>query len=62
MPLIDYKCEKCNKEFFELVKNSEDKVTCPHCGSEKINRVYKGKFYGKGGSCSGGCSTCSGCH
>ncbi|WDC85392.1 zinc ribbon domain-containing protein [Caloramator sp. mosi_1] len=45
---------------FEIV-NSEEKVNCPKCKSENVERVYKGKFYGKG-NCSGGCSTCSGCH
>lgn len=64
MPLIDYKCRKCKEEFFEIVNSDKDKVACPKCGSNEINRLYKGKFYGKngGGSCGGNCSGCSGCH
>lgn len=60
MALIDFKCKECGHEFFELV-NSNEKVNCPKCNSDNVERIYKGKFYGKG-SCSGGCSTCSGCH
>lgn len=64
MAIIDFKCEKCGKEFFEILKSSDEKVKCPECGSEEIKRVYKGKYYGKcgGGNCGGNCSGCSGCH
>lgn len=62
MPMIDYKCNDCGKEFFEIVSSSEEKVKCPSCGSCNTKRVYKGKFYGKGGSCGGDCSCCGGCH
>lgn len=63
MPLIDYKCEQCGNSFFEIVKNESEKLSCPKCGSSQIKRIYKGKFYGKGGgSCSGkSCAGCSGC-
>lgn len=62
MALIDFKCENCGECFFEIVKSDNEKVVCPKCKSTSIVRVYKGKFYGKGGSCSGGsCSGCSGC-
>lgn len=63
MPLIDYKCKKCNEEFFEIVNSNSEKIVCPKCKSEEVERVYKGKFYGKnGGNCSGNCSSCGGCH
>lgn len=61
MALIDFKCKECGNEFFEIVKDSNDKVKCPKCSSDNVQRIYKGKFYGKG-SCSGSCSSCSGCH
>jgi len=62
MALIDFKCKECKSSFFEIVKSSEEKVKCPKCGSDEVERVYKGKYYGKNGGCSGGCSTCGGCH
>lgn len=63
MAIIDYRCKGCGKEFFEIVLNSSEKVCCPGCGSEDLERVYKGKYYGKGGACSSGsCSSCPGCH
>lgn len=62
MPLIDYKCEKCGNSFFEIVKNENDKVVCPKCKSEDVKREYKGKYFGKGGNCSGSCSSCPGCN
>lgn len=62
MPVIDYECKKCGKKFFEIVKNADDKVCCPECGSFENARIYKGKYYGKNsGGCTGHCATCSGC-
>lgn len=64
MPLFDYKCTKCGKEFEELVKDDTVVVLCPACG-EKSERIYYGKVDGSFGkkshSCSGHCSTCGGC-
>lgn len=60
MALIDFKCLKCNNEFFEIVKDFGEKVICPECRSPEVERVYKGKYYGKGGNCSGSCSGCGG--
>ncbi len=63
MPLIDYKCEKCGEEFFEITKGENEKVKCPKCGNIDVKRIYKGKYYGKGSAgCSGSCSNCGGCH
>lgn len=62
MALIDFKCKKCGKDFFEIVSSNEEKVVCPKCNSEEVERIYKGKYFGKGGGCSGGCSSCNGCH
>ncbi|WP_138206426.1 FmdB family zinc ribbon protein [Haloimpatiens lingqiaonensis] len=60
MPVIDFKCKKCGSEFFEIAAHDEQ-VECPKCGSNEVERVYKGKYYGKG-NCSGNCSCCGGCH
>lgn len=61
MALIDFKCKDCNNKFFEIINKEDEKVVCPKCKSANIERIYKGKFYGKGGSCQGSCSGCSGC-
>lgn len=61
MALVDYICKCCGKDFFEIVKNVDERVTCPNCKDENVERVYKGKYYGKGVNCSGGCGGCGGC-
>lgn len=61
MAVIDFKCKKCGKEFFEIVSSNDTNVECPECKSTDIERLYKGKYYGKGGGCgSGSCSSCGG--
>ena len=65
MPLLDYKCPECKKEFSELVKNCEQEVLCPDY-KVKAERIYYGKpagtFGKKPSGCTGHCSTCGGCH
>ena len=65
MPILQYKCKSCGKKFEELVKSHTDKVVCPDCGGE-TERDYSGAVYSSTGkkpsSCTGHCSTCSGCH
>lgn len=34
MPIYEYKCNACDKQFEELVKNDQAKVKCPDCGQE----------------------------
>ncbi|RJP57376.1 MAG: zinc ribbon domain-containing protein, partial [Deltaproteobacteria bacterium] len=31
MPIYEYKCDLCGKEFEELVLGSSPKVNCPKC-------------------------------
>lgn len=62
MALIDFKCNDCGNEFFEIVNNNEE-IVCPKCSSKSVKRLYKGKYYGTNGAgCSGDCSSCGGCH
>lgn len=72
MPIYEYHCDKCSKDFEMLVFGS-DEVVCPKCGGA-VNRMmsccsfksaggdFKTSGSGKSG-CSGCTSTsCSTCH
>ena len=38
MPLYEFNCSKCDKDFELLVRSSnwEGTAACPHCGSKKL--------------------------
>ena len=38
MPLYSYQCTQCQAEFEALVRSSDIPV-CPHCGSDKLERL-----------------------
>ena len=40
MPLYGFICDECEKDFEELVLSASqtDKVTCPECGSNHVQR------------------------
>jgi putative FmdB family regulatory protein len=40
MPLYEFTCSKCDKDFESLVRsvNWQGSVTCPHCGSNKLTK------------------------
>lgn len=64
MPLFQYTCKSCGKQFEELVRKFGDRVTCPVCGGEG-ERSWSGTVHSATGKpskqCSGNCSCCSGC-
>ncbi len=71
MPLFEYRCKKCRKEFEELVRSCAEKVCCPACKSGKVEKKLSVFAHKSGekfrsssassscGSCSSG--SCSGC-
>lgn len=65
MPVLQYRCPKCGKEFEELVNKFDDEVLCPDC-KNRAERSWSGKMWSSTGKpskkCSGHCSTCGGCH
>lgn len=65
MPILQYRCAQCGKEFEELVKKYDDPVSCPDCGSA-AERSYSGKVFSATGKpcvkCSGSCKNCKGCN
>ncbi len=43
MPMYDYKCLDCGKEslvVLTLKQHESNTVTCPKCGSTKIQQLY----------------------
>ena len=43
MPMYDYKCLDCGKESLvalTLTQHESNKVTCPKCGSGKMQQLY----------------------
>ncbi len=37
MPIFDFTCENCEKDFEDIVIQSE-MPTCPHCGTDKVHK------------------------
>jgi len=38
MPIYEYACRECGREFEVLVRNRDEKPECPHCGTKKLDR------------------------
>ena len=68
MPIYEYGCRACGKEFERYVASSSTAVVCPHCESAKVLRRLSvvgvkttgglSSAAGSAGGCGGGC----GCH
>jgi putative FmdB family regulatory protein len=41
MPIFDYRCKDCNQSFdvFHKVKEVEEDILCPSCGSKKYKKM-----------------------
>ena len=67
MPIYEFHCNHCDRDFEELVFNSREKILCPDCGSEDCQKLMSAaSFVSKGadgstvsGSAGGGCSGCA---
>ncbi len=57
MPIFEYKCNKCKKEFEKLVFAGDDKnISCPECNSSKVAKKMSATSF-MGGSSLGKCAT-----
>jgi putative FmdB family regulatory protein len=64
MPIYEYMCMKCNKEFEYLVIGNDISVTCPECDGNNVRRQMSACSFKSDGnysssSGSSGCSSCS---
>jgi putative FmdB family regulatory protein len=71
MPIYEYRCNQCEREFEKYVQSAQAAVACPGCQSARVTRRLSvlgmrsaggtfspGGMSGGGGCCGGGC----GCH
>ncbi|MCK4857953.1 MAG: zinc ribbon domain-containing protein [candidate division Zixibacteria bacterium] len=60
MPIYEYVCEECNREFDILVlkRDQADSQVCPQCGSERLKRKVSA-FARPGSGCSCSSRICS---
>jgi putative FmdB family regulatory protein len=65
MPIYEYACQKCQKEFEELILGGQTDIHCPACDSGEVKRLLSvaaiktsSGFVSTGASAGG----CSGCH
>lgn len=64
MPIYEYQCNRCGKEFEQLVFSSdrEEKFVCPSCGEKDTSRVLSCFSQGSarnGGGAGGRASSCA---
>ena len=71
MPIYEYRCNKCEREFEKYVQSAQARIACPGCQSSRVTRrlsvlgvrsaggaAAPVGMSGSGGCCGGGC----GCH
>jgi putative FmdB family regulatory protein len=61
MPIYEYKCMNCDKEFEYLVLGSDSSVVCPECDGNKVKRKMSACSFKSSGSYSSPSSGSSGC-
>lgn len=66
MPIFEFRCQKCGKEFEELILPSDSRITCPDCKGEEVEKlisicsfVSKDSSGNITASSSNKCSSCS---
>jgi len=67
MPIYEYHCNNCSKDFEYLVFGNDKPTNCPLCNSPKVNKLMSAcGFFSKGsggetGRSSGSSSSCGSC-
>lgn len=55
MPMFEYKCQDCGKQFETLLKNRQETVTC-ECGSQNLTKLLSSFAVSEGSGSVSGCS------
>ncbi len=59
MPIFEYKCNQCKKDFEKLVFAGEDKnISCPDCTSKDVDKKMSASSF-MGSNSLGKCATSS---
>ncbi len=62
MPIFEFRCKKCEKEFEFFIFRKNEVVVCPFCGGEDVEKLMSSfRLGGEGGSNSGSLGACSTC-
>lgn len=48
MPIYEFRCQQCEKQFETLVMRSNEVIQCPNCGSESLNKLISAHAVGHG--------------
>ncbi len=43
MPLYEYACQECQQDF-ELLIRADEQPACPHCGSQRLQKLLSTVF------------------
>ena len=60
MPIFEYHCPECDKNFEAILQRRDQAVSCPECGSDKPEKLLSG-FAVTGASPAGKCAAAPSC-
>lgn len=58
MPIFEFRCKRCEKEFEFFLMRKDEEILCPFCGGEEVEKLIS--LFGLASSASGGETTSSG--
>jgi len=65
MPIYEFKCSTCEKEFEEIVTSKNNSISCPECESFDVSKLMSACSFKSSGenfsqtTSSSGCSSCA---